>query len=73
MNDLTSIEILTSVLEMESRVNNSYLPSDLQIQLRDRSRKIFETDPYLQGPLNSGVMRGEFASCFLEKYPNFLD
>ena len=73
VNDLTSIEILTSVSEMESRVNNSYLPSDLQIQLRDRSRKIFETDPYLQGPLNSGVMRGEFASCFLEKYPNFLD
>ena len=73
VKDLTSIEILKSVSEMESRVNNTYLPSNLQIQLRDKSRKIFKTDPHLQGPLNSGVMRGEFASCFLEKYPNFLD
>jgi putative glycosyltransferase (TIGR04372 family) len=73
VEDLSEQEILDAVAEMLSRINGDYVPS---VNDKDRGAKvldIFRTETSLQGEFNRGYLRGEFASCFLSRYSQFLD
>lgn len=72
--DMSSEEILEATLETVDRVNGTWKPTPQYIEDEESLRKIFETIPDAreQPEINNGPS-GRLASCFLERYPNFLD
>lgn len=73
VEDLSEQEIIDAVEEMLTRTNGNYVPSVKDQYLSARVLDIFRTETSLQGDFNRGILRGEFASCFLNRYPQFLD
>lgn len=73
VEDLSQHEITDAISEMLARTSGSYVPSIENQRLRAKTIHIFKTETSLQGEFNHGLLRGEFASCFLSNYPNFLD
>jgi len=73
VEDLSEQEITDAIQEMLMRTTGNYIPSINEQGLHAKVLDIFKTEPNLYGEFNRGFLRGEFASCFLNKYPNFLD
>ena len=73
VEDLSPQEITDAISEMLARTTGSFVPSDKEQVLQAKALHIFKTESSLQGEFNRGFLRGEFSSCFLNKYPNFLD
>ena len=73
VEDLDAIEINNAVLEMIAKVEGSFVSSSEDEMRIQKVRTIIRTHPSLQTFPNYGNIEGEFASCFLSRYPNFLD
>ena len=71
--DLTPGEIVSAITEMAMRVEGRFVPTLDEIERDQKVKEIFRTRPGLQGPLMREDIRGEFAACFLSKYPNWLE
>ena len=73
VEDLSHQEITDAVSEMLARTSGNFSPSAEEQRLHSKVQQIFNKELNLQGEFNRGHLRGEFASCFLSRYPNFLD
>jgi len=73
VEDLSEQEIEDAVAEMLARTSANYVPSDKDQDFSTKVLNVFRTETSLQGDFNRGFLRGKFASCFLGKYPQFLD
>lgn len=74
VTDMNSQEILEVTLETVDRLNGSWNPTNQYLEAEEHLNKIFETIPEarMRPEVNKGPS-GRLASCFLERYPNFLD
>ena len=71
--DLTSDELLAAVAEMSARIEGTFIETPEQKLMQAKLRHALSTHPKLQPTPNYYPIRAEFASCFLSRYPNFLD
>ena len=71
--DLTSDELVEAVSEMAQRVEGTFVETQEQKQMQAKLKHILSTHPKLQPSPNYFPIRAQFASCFLSRYPNFLD
>ena len=71
--DLTSSELVTAVSEMAARVEGRFNPTEQQKSMQEKLRRELRTNPKIQPSPDHYPIRAEFASCFLENYPNFLE
>ena len=71
--DLNSEELLDAVTEMAQRVEGTFVETPEQKEMQAKLKNILSTHPKLQPTPNHYPIRAEFASCFLSRYPNFLD
>ena len=71
--DLNSEELLDAVTEMAQRVEGTFVETPEQKEMQAKLKHILSTHPKLQPTPNYYPIRAEFASCFLSRYPNFLD
>ena len=72
--DLSPEEILAVSIETANRTDGTWRASPDYLKSVERLKTIYRTTPKLfhnQTPVPS--IAGSLASCFLEKYPNFLD
>jgi putative glycosyltransferase (TIGR04372 family) len=73
IRDLSSEELVESVTEMAQRVEGTFVETPEQKEMQAKLKHILSTHPKLQPTPNYYPIRAEFASCFLSRYPNFLD
>ena len=73
IQDLSSEELVEAVTEMAARVEGSFVETPEQKVMQAKLRNILSTHPKLQPSPNFYPIRAQFASCFLSRYPNFLD
>ena len=73
IRDLSSEELVEAVTEMAHRVEGSFVETPEQKEMQAKLRHILSTHPKLQPSPNFYPIRAQFASCFLSRYPNFLD
>jgi putative glycosyltransferase (TIGR04372 family) len=73
IRDLSSEELVEAVTEMAQRVEGSFVETPEQKEMQAKLKHILSTHPKLQPTPNYYPIRAEFASCFLSRYPNFLD
>ena len=73
IRDLSSEELVEAVTEMAQRVEGTFVETPEQKELQAKLKHILSTHPKLQPTPNYYPIRAEFASCFLSRYPNFLD
>ncbi len=73
LRDLTSEQLVEAVTEMAARVEGTFVETPEQKQMQAKLKHVFSTRPKLQPTPNYYPIRAEFASCFLSRYPNFLD
>ena len=73
LRDLTSDELVEAVTEMVQRVEGTFVETQEQKQMQAKLKHILSTHPKLQPSPNYFPIRAQFASCFLSRYPNFLD
>ena len=73
IRDLSSEELLDAVREMVQRVDGTFVETPEQKEMQAKAKHILSTHPTLQPTPNYFPIRTEFASCFLSRYPNFLD
>ena len=73
IQDLSSEELVEAVTEMAHRVEGSFVETPEQKVMQAKLRHILSTHPKLQPSPNFYPIRAQFASCFLSRYPNFLD
>ena len=73
IRDLSSEELLDAVIEMVQRVEGTFVETPEQKEMQAKLKHILSTHPKLQPSPNYYPIRAEFASCFLSRYPNFLD
>lgn len=71
--DLTSDELLAAVAEMSARIECTFIETPEQKLIQAKLRHVLSTHPKLQPTPYYYPIRAEFASCFLSRYPNFLD
>jgi putative glycosyltransferase (TIGR04372 family) len=71
--DMSSDELVVAVTEMAARVEGTFIETPEQEQMQAKLKHILSTHPKLQPTPNYYPVRAEFASCFLSRYPNFLD
>jgi len=70
---LSSEELVEAVTEMAQRVEGTFVETPEQKEMQAKAKHIFSTHPKLQPTPNYYPIRSQFASCFLSRYPNFLD
>jgi hypothetical protein len=70
---LSSQELVEAVTEMAARVEGRSEPTELQKSMQAKLREEIINNPKVQPSPGYYPVRAEYASCFLEKYPNFLD
>ena len=73
IRDLSSEELVEAVTEMAQRVEGTFVETPEQKEMQAKLKHILSTHPKLQPTPNHYPIRAEFASCFLSRYPNFLD
>jgi putative glycosyltransferase (TIGR04372 family) len=73
LQNLTSNELITAVTEMAQRVEGIFVETPEQKEMQAKLKHILSTHPKLQPSPNYYPIRAQFASCFLSRYPNFLD
>ena len=73
IRDLSSEELVEAVTEMAQRVEGTFVETPDQKEMQAKLKHILSTHPKLQPTPNYYPIRAEFASCFLSRYPNFLD
>jgi putative glycosyltransferase (TIGR04372 family) len=73
IQDLSSDELVEAVTEMAQRVEGTFVETPEQKEMQAKLKHILSTHPKLQPTPNYYPIRAEFASCFLSRYPNFLD
>jgi len=73
IRDLSSEELVEAVTEMAQRVEGTFVETPEQKEMQAKLKQILSTHPKLQPTPNYYPIRAEFASCFLSRYPNFLD
>jgi putative glycosyltransferase (TIGR04372 family) len=73
IQDLSSEELVEAVTEMAQRVEGTFVETPEQKEMQAKLKNILSTHPKLQPTPNHYPIRAEFASCFLSRYPNFLD
>ena len=73
IRDLNSEELVEAVTEMAQRVEGTFVETPEQKEMQAHLKHILSTHPKLQPSPNYYPIRAQFASCFLSRYPNFLD
>jgi len=73
IRNLSSEELVDAVTEMAQRVEGTFVETPEQIEMQAKAKQILSTHPKLQPSPNYYPIRAQFASCFLSRYPNFLD
>jgi len=73
IRDLSSDELVDAVTEMAQRVEGTFVETPEQKEMQAKAKHILSTHPKLQPSPNYYPIRAQFASCFLSRYPNFLD
>jgi len=73
IRDLSSEELVDAVTEMAQRVEGTFIETPEQKEMQAKAKHILSTHPKLQPSPNYYPIRAQFASCFLSRYPNFLD
>ena len=73
LRDLSSEELVEAVTEMAQRVEGTFVETPEQKEMQAKLNHILSTHPKLQPSPNFYPIRAQFASCFLSRYPNFLD
>jgi putative glycosyltransferase (TIGR04372 family) len=73
VRDLSSEELVEAVTEMAQRVEGTFVETPEQKEMQAKLKRILSTHPQLQPSPNYYPIRAQFASCFLSRYPNFLD
>ena len=73
IRDLSSEELVEAVTEMAQRVEGTFIETPEQKEMQAKLKHILSTHPKLQPSPNYYPIRAQFASCFLSRYPNFLD
>jgi putative glycosyltransferase (TIGR04372 family) len=73
IRDLSSEELVEAVTEMAQRVEGTFIETPEQREMQAKLKHILSTHPKLQPSPNYYPIRAQFASCFLSRYPNFLD
>ena len=73
IRDMNSDELVEAVTEMATRVEGTFVETPEQKHMQAKIKHILSTHPKLQPTPNYYPVRAEFASCFLSRYPNFLD
>ncbi len=73
IRDLSSEELVEAVTEMAQRVEGTFVETPEQKEMQAKLNHILSTHPKLQPSPNYYPIRAQFASCFLSRYPNFLD
>lgn len=73
IRDLSSEELVEAVTEMAQRVEGTFVETPQQKEMQEKLKHILSTHPKLQPSPNYYPIRAQFASCFLSRYPNFLD
>ena len=73
IRDLSSQDLVEAVTEMAQRVEGTFVETPEQKEMQAKLKHILSTHPKLQPTPNYFPIRSEFASCFLSRYPNFLD
>ena len=73
IRDLSSEELVEAVTEMAQRVEGTFVETPEQKEMQAKLKRILSTHPKLQPSPNYYPIRAQFASCFLSRYPNFLD
>jgi putative glycosyltransferase (TIGR04372 family) len=73
IRDLSSEELVEAVAEMAQRVEGTFVETPEQKEMQAKLKHILSTHPKLQPSPNYYPIRAQFASCFLSRYPNFLD
>lgn len=73
VRDLSSEELVEAVTEMAQRVEGKFVETPEQKEMQAKLKHILSTHPKLQPSPNYYPIRAQFASCFLSRYPNFLD
>ena len=73
IRDLSSEELVDAVTEMAQRVEGTFVETPEQKEMQAKLKHILSTHPKLQPSPNYYPIRAQFASCFLSRYPNFLD
>ena len=73
IRDMSSEELVEAVTEMAQRVEGTFVETPEQKVMQAKLKHILSTHPKLQPSLNYYPIRAQFASCFLSRYPNFLD
>ena len=73
IRDMSSEELVEAVTEMVQRVDGTFVETAEQKEMQAKLKHILSTHPKLQPSPNYYPIRAQFASCFLSRYPNFLD
>ena len=73
VQDLSSEELVEAVTEMAARVDGTFVETPEQKEMQAKLSHILSTHPKLQPSPNFYPIRAQYASCFLSRYPNFLD
>jgi len=73
IRDLSSEELVEAVTEMAQRVEGTFVETPEQKEMQAKAKHTLSTHPKLQPSPNYYPIRAQFASCFLSRYPNFLD
>ena len=73
VDDLSSEELVEAVTEMAQRVEGTFVETPEQKEMQAKLKHVLSTHPKLQPSPNYYPIRAQFASCFLSRYPNFLD
>jgi len=73
IRDMSSEELVDAVTEMAQRVEGTFVETPEQKEMQAKLKHILSTHPKLQPSPNYYPIRVQFASCFLSRYPNFLD
>jgi len=73
IRDLSSEELVEAVTEMAQRVEGTFVETPEQKEMQAKLKHVLSTHPKLQPSPNYYPIRAQFASCFLSRYPNFLD
>jgi putative glycosyltransferase (TIGR04372 family) len=73
IRDLSSEELVEAVTEMAQRVEGTFVETPEQKEMQAKLKRILSTHPKLQPSPKKYTISAKFASCFLSRYPNFLD
>jgi len=73
LRNMSSEELVEAVTEMAARVEGRFVPTEKQKSMQEKLRDELMNNPKVQPSPGYYPVRAEYASCFLEKYPNFLD